>query len=69
MDMLSYYSRKDVLKEMLKLASNREVQVWFGKMPGVRPDTVAYEGDILDLAKKGMTSFMFLLNAGKILDS
>ena len=57
MDLLGYYSRKDVLKEMLNLAKDREVQVWFGKMPGRRPEIVGFEGDILEMVKRGMTSF------------
>lgn len=57
MDLMAYYSRKDVLKEMLSLAKDREVQVWFGDMRGRRPDIVNFEGDILDMVKKGMTSF------------
>ena len=57
MDLMGYYSRKDVLKEMLKLAKDREVQVWFAGRMGRRPDVVNFEGDILEMVKRGMTSF------------
>lgn len=56
MNFLSYYSRKDVLKELVEIAKDREVQVWFGDIPGQRPDTINFEGDILASVKRGMSS-------------
>lgn len=61
-ELLKFYSRKDIQKEIVSIASNREVQVWFKSstgelVRGKRPDMVQFEGDILDLARKGATSF------------
>ncbi|MBS3171902.1 hypothetical protein J4449_04820 [Candidatus Woesearchaeota archaeon] len=57
-DILKFYSRKDIQKEIIKLSKNREVAVNFGeKGYGKRPDTLEYENDILELAKQGATSF------------
>ncbi|MEK6936454.1 MAG: hypothetical protein AABW58_00105 [Nanoarchaeota archaeon] len=57
-DILKFYSRKDIQKEIIKLSRNREVAVNFGeKGYGKRPDTLEYENDILELAKQGATSF------------
>ena len=57
MDLKDYYSRKDVQKELLRLANGREVQAWFGEIRGRRPEIVNFEGDVRDLIKQGMTSF------------
>ena len=58
MDIKEYYSRRDVQKEFLRLAKNREVQAWFGLgIAGRRPEIVNFEGDIKDLVKQGMSSF------------
>lgn len=57
MSFKEYYSRKDVQKEFLRLAENREVQVWFGEIRGKRPEIVNFEGDVKDLVRQGMTSF------------
>ena len=51
-----YYSNEEVQKELFRLTQGREVQVWFGKIPGKRPEHISYLGDIKDLAKSGMTS-------------
>ena len=57
-DILKFYSRKDIQKEIIKLSKNREVAVNFGeKGYGKRPDSLEYENDILELAKQGATSF------------
>ncbi len=57
-DVMNYYSRKDIQKEMLKAAKDREVAVKFGEKGfGKRPDVLQYESDILELAKQGVTSF------------
>lgn len=57
-DLLAFYSRKDVQKAMVKLARNREVGVKYGdKGYGKRPDVLQFEGDVLELARNGATSF------------
>ncbi|MBL7147408.1 MAG: hypothetical protein ISS82_01115 [Nanoarchaeota archaeon] len=57
MDLKKYYSRKDIQKAILKISQNREVSVMFNNTFGKRPDTLQFENDILELAKKGATSF------------
>jgi hypothetical protein len=55
---IEYYSRKDIQKEMLKAAKDREVAVKFGEKGfGKRPDILQYESDIFELVKQGATSF------------
>jgi len=55
---LRYYSKKDIQKEMVSIAKNREVAVKFGdKGYGKRPDVLQFEGDVLELARQGATSF------------
>jgi len=54
---LSYYKRKDVQKLILEHAENKEIGVRFNETFGKRPDTLTYENDILEFAKKGATSF------------
>lgn len=57
-DLIKYYSRKDIQKELVKIAKNREISVMYGKGNfGKRPDILMYENDILELAKTGVTSF------------
>ncbi len=56
--LLKYYKRKDVQKAILANAKDREIAVKYGnKGFGKRPDTLQHEGDILELAKQGATSF------------
>src|SRR3989344_9489001 len=58
--LLKYYSRKDIQQELLRLSKNREIAVNFSdKGFGKRPDILQYENDILELVKKGATSFHF----------
>lgn len=52
-----YYSRKDIQEAMLKVCEDREVAPRYGEGFGRRPDTLQYPGDILEMAKKGATSF------------
>ena len=55
---IDYYSRKDIQKEIVKAAKDREVSVMYGKGSfGKRPDILQYESDILELVKQGATSF------------
>ncbi len=57
-EVLRFYSRKDIQREMLKAARNREVAVKYGEKGfGKRPDVLQFLGDILELAKDGVTSF------------
>ncbi len=56
--LLTYYSRKDIAKEILDISKNREVAVSFnGESFGKRPDTLQFENDITELVKSGATSF------------
>ncbi|MDP3728835.1 MAG: hypothetical protein Q8R18_05280 [bacterium] len=52
-----YYSRKDIQEAMLKVCEDREVVPRYGEGFGKRPDMLQYPGDILEMAKKGATSF------------
>ncbi|MBT4334645.1 hypothetical protein HOD61_02405 [archaeon] len=55
---LGYYSRRDIQKELLSSAKDREVAVRFKDGGfGRRPDTLQFETDILEFAKQGVTSF------------
>jgi hypothetical protein len=54
---LSYYKRKDVQKLLLEYAQGKEIAVRYNESFGKRPDTLHYENDILESAKKGATSF------------
>lgn len=57
-DLIAYYSRKDIQKELVKIAKNREVSVMYGKDSfGKRPDVLLYENDVLELVKNKATSF------------
>ncbi|MFH1210615.1 MAG: hypothetical protein V1645_01745, partial [archaeon] len=57
-EVLKFYSRKDIQKEMLRVAKNREVAVQYSdKGFGKRPDILQFPGDILDLVRSGATSF------------
>lgn len=59
-EVLKFYSRKDIQKEMLRIAKNREVAVIYGdKGFGKRPDMLQFTGDIIDLVNGGATSFHF----------
>ena len=57
-NLIAYYSRKDIQKELVKIAKNREISVMYSKDSfGKRPDVLLYENDVLELAKSGATSF------------
>jgi len=58
-EILKYYSRKDVQKKILESAKDREIGVKYGKDGGFgkRPDVLQFENDILELVKGGATSF------------
>src|SRR3989338_8005450 len=55
---LQFYSRKDIQKALIEHCKSREVAVKYGDGGyGKRPDTLGFEGDVLELAKQGATSF------------
>jgi len=57
MNPLAYYSREDIQNELVRIAKNREIQIWYGKdQMGKRPDTIQFKGDLKSLIKNGMTS-------------
>lgn len=56
-ELLNYYKREDIRKEMLACSKDREVATRFNEIFGKRPDIFAYESDILELVKQGATSF------------
>ena len=56
-EQISYYSRKDIQKAMLFNLKNREAIAKYQENFGQRPDIIQYENDILELVKKGATSF------------
>jgi DNA primase catalytic subunit len=52
-----FYSRKDVREAILKVCEDREVAPRYGEGFGKRPDVIQYPGDLLEMAKRGATSF------------
>ncbi|MFH1365599.1 MAG: DNA primase small subunit domain-containing protein [archaeon] len=52
-----YYSKPEVQEVIFNFAKNREVCPVYFKGFGKRPDTLEYKGDIIELVKKGATSF------------
>lgn len=54
---LNHYKRSDIREEIIYNSRNREVVARFNDDFGGRPDTLNYPKDILELAKKGATSF------------
>ncbi len=58
MQILEYYSRRDIQKKIVKSVKNREVAVMYSdKGFGKRPDILQFNNDVFDLAKSGATSF------------
>ena len=54
---MAYYSREDVQNALVKIAKDREIQIWYGKdRMGRRPDTIQFKGDLKDVIRRGMTS-------------
>ncbi|MEK6819605.1 MAG: DNA primase small subunit domain-containing protein [Nanoarchaeota archaeon] len=52
-----YYSKPEVLKAIFSFSKNREVVPRYFEGFGKRPDSLQYESDIFEMAKKGATSF------------
>lgn len=58
LNLIKYYSRKDIQKAILSSAKDREVAVNYNmKGFGKRPDILQFENDVFELAKQGATSF------------
>src|SRR3989338_1452220 len=54
---LKYYSREEILNEIVYNSKDREIAVRFGESFGKRPDAIKYPHDIIEFAKNGATSF------------
>ncbi|MBW2965494.1 hypothetical protein KY342_00150 [Candidatus Woesearchaeota archaeon] len=55
---LLHYKRKDIQEEMILHSKNKEVVGSYqGEGYAKRPDVLKYPGDVLELAKQGITSF------------
>jgi len=52
-----YYSKPEIQKAIFEFSKNREICPRYFDDFGKRPDTFQYPGDILELVKKGATSF------------
>ncbi len=52
-----YYSRQDVQENIFNFSKNREICPRYFEGFGKRPDSFQYKGDVLELVKKGATSF------------
>ena len=52
-----YYSRPDVQKAIFDFSKNREICARYFDSFGKRPDSFQYVGDIVELVKRGATSF------------
>jgi hypothetical protein len=56
-DSLKHYKRADVQAELIEHSLNKEIAARFNERFGKRPDILMYENDVMELAKKGATSF------------
>lgn len=54
---LRYYSRKDIQKALVEQSPNKELGVRYTEAFGKRPDTLQFETDVLEFARRGATSF------------
>src|SRR3989344_9366701 len=52
-----YYSRPEIQKAIFEFSKNREVVPRYFEGFGKRPDSLQYQGDVYQMAKKGATSF------------
>ncbi len=57
LEFLRYYSRKDIQKALVEQSANKEFGVRYHEAFGKRPDTLQFEADIFEFARKGATSF------------
>ncbi len=56
-DIIRFYSNTKVQSAILALARGREIVTRFNDKVGKRPDSLIYEDDIVQLARRGATSF------------
>ncbi|MBD3164871.1 hypothetical protein GF323_06765 [Candidatus Woesearchaeota archaeon] len=54
---INFYSRKEIQQAIVEAAENREIAIRFSEGFGKRPDILQYPEEVLDLARKGATSF------------
>ena len=54
---LRFYKRKDIQDAIVAHARGKEAGVRYGEGFGKRPDVINYPGEVLELAKRGVTSF------------
>ena len=54
---LEFYSRREVQERILEVSEDREVAPKYNQGFGKRPDILQFPADILEMAKKGATSF------------
>ncbi len=52
-----YYSRKDIQNAIFEFSKNREISPRYFEHFGKRPNSFQYPADVLELVKKGATSF------------
>ena len=45
-EIITYYSRQDISREMIRISPNREVAVRYGEQFGKRPDILQFPDDI-----------------------
>jgi len=57
MNLIAYYSNKEVQRILLEKSKNREITAQFNESFGKRPDMLQFENDISEMVKKGATSF------------
>ncbi|MFH0832845.1 MAG: DNA primase small subunit domain-containing protein [Candidatus Aenigmatarchaeota archaeon] len=57
-EIIEYYSREDIINELVKNSKDREVVgAYFDGSYDSRPNMIQYPSDIVQMAKKGITSF------------
>ena len=56
-DIIRFYSNKEIRKKILEMSEHREIVTRYNEKVGSRPDVLLFDGDIVEAAKKGMTSF------------
>ncbi len=54
---LSHYKRPEIQEALVEHAAGKEVAARFGDNFGKRPEVLQYPSDVLEMAKKGATSF------------
>ncbi len=64
--LLDYYSREDIIEQLLKNAKDREVAgAFFDGTYDQRPNILQYHDDVIQMVKKGVTSFHFSVERWK----